>query len=195
PLLVALICGFWTTQAIAVAARLGVADLLQRDPQTVDALATAVQADPSSLHRLLRALGSVGLCAEEDGRWHLTPAGDALRSDAEGSLRAFAMMMGAPETWNAWAELGHSVRTGESAFERVFGEPLFEYFARHPQAARLFDAALAGRGVYEDRAIVAAYPLRRTRRSSTSAAAAVHCWSRSSSGSRTPTACCSTCRT
>jgi hypothetical protein len=31
----------------------------------------------------------------------------------------------------------HSVRTGEPAFEHVYGMPLFDYYSEHPEAARV----------------------------------------------------------
>jgi DNA-binding IclR family transcriptional regulator len=62
------------SQSLYVAARLGIADLLQDGPQSSDALATAVGAHPDALYRVLRALASVGIFAEVEHRWFtLTP--------------------------------------------------------------------------------------------------------------------------
>jgi hypothetical protein len=51
----------------------------------------------------------------------------------------------------------HSVRTGQPAFDHVFGVPLFQYFAAHPEAARIVDDAMTSRSGQENAAIVAAY--------------------------------------
>ena len=59
--------GFWVSQAIAVAAQLGIADLLEDGPKACDELAAATRVPARSLHRLLRALASVGVFAEVAG--------------------------------------------------------------------------------------------------------------------------------
>jgi hypothetical protein len=53
--------GYWVSQALYVAAKLGVADLLADGPRPVEALASATQTDAPSLRRVLRALASVGV--------------------------------------------------------------------------------------------------------------------------------------
>ena len=59
----------WTTQAVYAAAELGLPDLLAHGPQRSDALARASRLrSPIALARLLRALASLDLCRERDGR-------------------------------------------------------------------------------------------------------------------------------
>src|SRR5215218_11329450 len=100
----------------------------------------------------------VGVFAErDDGAFTMTPLADCLRSDAPGSLRAFAIMMGGEGVWRSWGEVLHTVRTGEPAFEHVFGMPVFDYYAAHPAAARVGAAGLSARSAAENAAIVAAY--------------------------------------
>src|SRR5579862_8195995 len=53
--------GFWASQAIYVAAKLGIADLLKDGPQSCVALAAATGSDVPTLFRLMRALASVGV--------------------------------------------------------------------------------------------------------------------------------------
>jgi hypothetical protein len=153
-----MVTGCWISQALYVAAKLGIADLLQEGPQSCARLAEATQTHAEALYRVLRALASVGIFAEDEaGHFRLTPLADLLRTDAPGSLRAFAIMLGAPEHWRAWEGVLHSVRTGQPAFDHVFGIPLFEYFPTHPEAARIFDDAMTSRSAQENTAIVAAY--------------------------------------
>jgi len=153
-----MVTGCWVSQALYVAAKLGIADLLHEGPQSCASLAEATQTHAGALYRVLRALASVGVFAEhEEGRFSLTPLADLLRTDAPGSLRAFAIMLGAPEHWRAWEGVLHSVRTGQPAFDHVFGSPLFQYFSTHPEAARIFDDAMTSRSGQENTAIVAAY--------------------------------------
>lgn len=150
--------GSWIGQAVHVAAKLGIADLLEDGPKSPAALAEATGAHADALHRLLRALASLGVFAEEaDGRFALTPTAEGLRTNAPDSLRAYAIMLGESWHWRAWGELLHSVRTGQSAFEHAFGRDLFGYFGEHPEAARVFDAAMTSRTGHENAIVTVAY--------------------------------------
>ena len=85
PTLPQLVNGYRAAQAIHVAAVLGIADQLAEGPRTADELAHAVGANPDSLYRLLRALASVGVVEELDGRrFALADLGQGLRSDTPG---------------------------------------------------------------------------------------------------------------
>src|SRR3954454_9876158 len=85
---------FQASQAIHVAATLGIADLLEDGPRSVDDLAQTTGTHAPTLSRLLRALASVGVFAEQpDGRFVSTPQGEYLRTDAPRSLRAWAMQI------------------------------------------------------------------------------------------------------
>jgi predicted transcriptional regulator len=81
-----MIMGFRITQMIYVAAKLGIADLLKNGPETMDTLAQATRMHAPSLYRLLRALASVGIFAEDaQRRFALTPLGDLLQAGVPGS--------------------------------------------------------------------------------------------------------------
>jgi hypothetical protein len=113
---------------------------------------------PRALYRVLRALASLGIFHEdEDGRFSLTPLAEPLRSDVPGSVRAFAVFMGSEWAWRSWGEIMHSVRTEKAAFEHVYGEPLFDHYAKHPDAARITMEGLTSRSVSENKAVVKAY--------------------------------------
>jgi hypothetical protein len=45
-------------------------------------------------------------------------------------------------TRGAWADLAESVRTGRSAFERVHGSSIWDWYASHPEEEQLFAAAM-----------------------------------------------------
>jgi hypothetical protein len=141
-------------QAIHVAARLGVADLLTDGPRPPAELAEATGTHARSLYRLLRALASVGVFAEDDqGRFGLTPLAECLRSGVPGSQRSAAIMMG-EEHYRCWGDLLHCIRTGQTAFEHLVGQPVFDYLAGHPRQARLFDEAMVGIHGAETRAML-----------------------------------------
>lgn len=137
-----MITGYWISQIVQVAATLGIADLLADGPRTAEELARTTGTHARSLYRLLRALASVGIFSEDDeGRFRQTPLGECLRGDVPGSMRAMAIMMG-QEHLHCWNDLLESVRTGQTAFDRLYGKPLFEYLGDHPEQAKVFDAAM-----------------------------------------------------
>lgn len=134
--------GSWKTQAIHVAARLGLADLLAEGPRSAVALARATGADAPALRRLLRALCSLDLCREsEDGAFEITPLGSLLRSDAVDSLRSWSIHWGGT-SWSVWGHLLDSVLTGRSARAILEGTEGFEHLQRDPDAAEIFHRAM-----------------------------------------------------
>jgi SAM-dependent methyltransferase len=142
PALFLMATGYWLSQAIYVAAKLGLADFLKDGPQSCSALAVATGADGQSLFRLMRALSSAGVFAQvEDDCFALSRAGECLQSDVPGSLRAIVMTIGEIH-YQAWGDLLRSVRTGSPAFNKVFGTGLFEYLQRNAEAADVFNRGM-----------------------------------------------------
>jgi hypothetical protein len=156
--LLSLVSGAWVAQAIFIAAKLGIADILHAGPASCAELAAAAKVHTPSLRRVLRALASIDLFANDaHDRFALTPLAELLRSGAPGSLRAYAIMMGERWVWQSWGEIEHSVRTGQPAFEHVFGAQLFDYYTAHPEAGRVSADALNSLSAADNAAIVAAY--------------------------------------
>jgi hypothetical protein len=158
-----LISGYWISQAIYAAAKLGLADLLKNGPRTAEDLAHATETHAPSLYRLLRALASVGVFAKDDeGRFTLTPLAETLRSDVPGSQWSMAVMMG-EEHYQAYGQLLYSVQTGETAFEKIYGMPIFEYLTKHQEQRIIFDAAMTGVHGRETGAMLEAFDFSRIR--------------------------------
>src|SRR5687767_1320046 len=111
--LLQMMTGSWVAQALYVAAKLGLADLLAVGPVHADELAARTHTDAPSLYRLLRALASVGVFTEATpGAFALTPLAALLRSGTPDSMRALAIIYN-EELYQAWGDLLHSVQTGE----------------------------------------------------------------------------------
>jgi hypothetical protein len=162
--MVDLIMGYAVSKLVHVVAKLGIADLLKGGPKSPAELARSAGVDPQTLHRVLRALASVGVFAQrKDGRFALTPLAATLRSDRPDSMRAFAIMMADDHNWQAWADLLHSVKTGQTAFDHVHGAKFFEYLGKHPDKARVFGEAMTSISGAENPAVVAAYDFSRLR--------------------------------
>lgn len=153
------ITGYWISQLVFVAAKLGIADQLAKGPLTAEVLAKRVGANGPYLRRTLRALASVGVFAEDpDGRFRLTPLAQNLRSNRPGSLRDFALMMVDDYHWQAWGALEYGINSGACAFEHVHGVPTFAYLQQHPEKGRQFSASMASISGGENAAITRAYP-------------------------------------
>lgn len=155
--LLELATGAWTTQMLYVAAKLGVADALAAGPARAEELAPRVGAHPEALHRLMRAMTSRGVLRERrDGRFVLTAVGQALRADAEGSLRDMVLFIGHPARWQDWGSLLYSVQTGQPAADMLRGMPFFEYLDTDPEFAEVFNNAMtAASGLSNDVALSA----------------------------------------
>ena len=150
--------GLWVSHALSVAAKLGIADLLEAGPESCGRLAEITHTDPRALYRVLRALASIGVFAENaDRRFSLTPIAECLLAKSPNSLRAFVIMLGEEEHWRTWGDVLYSVRTGQPAFDHVFGASRFAHLAEHPEDARIFGEAMTSRGAYENAAIVSSY--------------------------------------
>jgi hypothetical protein len=153
-----LLRGSLVTQLLHVAAALGIADHLSTGPKSSRELATAVNANPDALYRVLRALASLGIFMETDpGIFSLTPLAEPLRSDVPGSLRGSAILYGASWWWRACGDLLHSVRTGQPAFDHVHGKALFSYLASVNDAAAIFNDHQSNMTQQDAAAVVAAY--------------------------------------
>jgi len=150
---------FFISRAIYIAAKLALADLLRDEPRSSEELAQATGTDPSALYRLMRTLASVGLFVEDSQqRFALTPLAATLQTDVPGSLRAWVLMQLGEEHYQAWGQAMHTVRTGQMAFDHVFGMGVWKYQAQHPEHAKIVDEAMANLvGVY-DTAVLASYP-------------------------------------
>ena len=158
-----LVNGYQVSQALHVAATLGIADRLGDGPRSCEDLAGGGAHAPT-LYRLLRALAAVGVFREEPGRrFALTPLGEGLRADVPKPVGPMAVFVGQPSYWQAWGHLLHSVRTGENAFRALNGIDVWAYRARHPEAGARFDAAMTARSRRVAGAVVEAYDFGRWR--------------------------------
>ena len=152
-----MIWGYTISQAVHVAAKLGIVDVLCDAPKTAREIADAVGAHEPALRRLLRALTTVDILVEDGaGRFAATTEGDVLRTDHPQSLRAWALAI-APLGWRAWGDLYESVVTGMPAVDRIYGESFFAYLGRRPEEAAVFNAAMTSGSRHDVPAILAAY--------------------------------------
>lgn len=138
-----IISGCKLTQALYVAAKLGIADQLVRGPMSADELAKRVGAHPKMLHRLMRHLTALGIFTEDESKkFGLTSLSELLRDDNPESIRYNAIYSG-EENYKATGELLHTVRTGETAFNHLYGKGHFDWLTEHPDESSIFNKAMA----------------------------------------------------
>ncbi|NUP35001.1 MAG: methyltransferase [Streptomycetaceae bacterium] len=130
-------------RALALAARLGIPDILDGGALPAPEIARRTASDPDVLARLLQTLVFCGVFTCDDaGGFALSPDFAPLRADHPRSVRNLAILMA--ETYDdACAAMPETVRTGRSAFQHVFGVPLYEFLEYRPDVGEVFDAAMA----------------------------------------------------
>jgi 2-polyprenyl-3-methyl-5-hydroxy-6-metoxy-1,4-benzoquinol methylase len=157
-LLMQMAFGKAVTQALSVAARFKIADELVAGPKTAAELATATGLHAGHLYRVMRALAGMGVFAgDEAGRFSLTSMGNLLRTDVPGSLRPIATYVCDPWSWKPWGDLAGAVKCGQPVFDRMFGEGVFDYFAKHPDEAATFNEGMTGFSQQAAAAVLKAY--------------------------------------
>lgn len=129
--------GALATRTLALVADLRVADALAAGPRRVEDLAREVGADPETLYRILRALASDGVFAEEEpGVFRNTDVSEVLgRGDGWGD---FAHLFGG--VWHRTA--GELDASGEPPFPRTFGTDFWSWLADNPSERAAFDRAM-----------------------------------------------------
>ncbi len=138
-----LVMGCFVSQAVTVAAKLGIADLLKDKPRSIAELAAETNTNEHALYRVLRALASVGVFAETDGRvFTLTPLAEPLLSDRVGSMRDVVIWIGEEFHWRVYGEMLYSVQTGKTAWGHVHGAEVFDYFKQNPAHGEIFNRAM-----------------------------------------------------
>jgi multifunctional cyclase/dehydratase/O-methyltransferase len=133
----------WTIGALRPLVQLRIPDLLAAGPRSAGELAEATGADPDALHRALRAVAAAGILREQaDGTFASTSAADGLRSDVDDGIRDMFLFACDPMMWRPYEDLLHTVRTGEPAFDHVFGTTFFDHLREDADSAGLFDRAM-----------------------------------------------------
>jgi len=133
--------GAMMTKAFGIVADLRIAEALADGPRPVDELAREAGVDAAALHRLLRALASDGVFAEEEpGVFRNSDGSELMR---HGDWAAFAHLFGGV-FYQAVADLDRTARTGAATFPQRFGSDFWSWLAAHSDERVLFDRAMAG---------------------------------------------------
>ena len=113
------------------------------------------QTHTPSLYRLIRALASVGIFFETEGkRFELTPLAELLKT---GAMRSIALMFNSDWNDQAWTRLTECLRTGETAFVKAHGMAVTKWLEKKPDAAEIFNEANSIKAANSHRAIIDVY--------------------------------------
>jgi hypothetical protein len=153
-----LLFGKQLTASLSALARLGVADHMGDTAVSVEELAAKVAAHAPSLFRVMRMLASVGVFNEKPGgKFALTPVGETLKTDAQGSMRAMAMMLGDEWSMHAYTRMADCIRTGVDGITMAYGKPIFDLLAERPEQCETFQLAMTGGSAIAAQSILASY--------------------------------------
>jgi hypothetical protein len=164
PSVLDLVTTAWVAQGVYTVTKLGIIEALRDGPQSADAVAATVDANPDAVYRLMRMLASRGIFVQHrNRRFALAPMGEALRIDAPDSIRGYVLFVGDPLHWEHWGQLSRSVRTGRCAIEELRGKPTFEWFEDVPELAAVFNDGMTSISKMETPLVVGAYDFSRFR--------------------------------
>ena len=137
--------GGWVAAVLYHAAKMKLADLLADGPKSGAQVAALTSTDGPTMHRFMRTLAGFGVLTErEPGIFALTPMGEALRTDAPGAAWATVMTFAGPLFMRTWEDMPHSLATGRTAFEKMWGMPISDYMGKHSDQAHLFSQSMVG---------------------------------------------------
>lgn len=116
----------------------GLPDLLKAEPRSPEALAPEIGLQPDPLRRFLRGLATMRLCEErEDGRFALTPVGEALTHGHPSNLSEKAFVA-VGQYWMPWMSLMYSLRTGKPSFPFALNKTVADWRGRNADEGRFF---------------------------------------------------------
>lgn len=136
--------GHLLASALQVVVRLGIPDRLASGPVSAARLAADTGVREDGLFRVLRALAAAGVFEETAPRtFALALPGQMLRKDVPGSMHDMALWITSPFHFRTYAELMHTVRTGQAAAEKVAGMTAFAYLEKDRELSEIFNDAMS----------------------------------------------------
>jgi ubiquinone/menaquinone biosynthesis C-methylase UbiE len=137
--------GYMVSSALHGVTALNIPDLLKSGSKSIAELAATTGSNEDALYRVMRALASIGIFKENPARtFSLTPVSEALCAGAQNSMRDMALWLTDPFHFEVYAELGHSIRTGETVPEKIYGLSCFDYLAKDKEVGDRFNNAMTG---------------------------------------------------
>lgn len=131
--------GLMNSLVISSLLRNNVFETLGKTSATTKELAENCQLNQNVLGRALRFVGYLGMVNSDGNNWALTDVGRCFLKDTPGSLFASASMVSAPPWRDSWMNFEHCLKSGEAAFNYVFGEPFFQFLDKNQEYGMPFN--------------------------------------------------------
>jgi O-methyltransferase len=135
--------GHFVASALYGVLSTGIPDLLKSGSKSIAELAALAGVHEGALYRIMRALSAAGVFEENPTRtFSLTSVSEPLCKDAQNSVRQMALWLTLPFHFEVYGELCHSLRTGETVSEKLYGLPCFDYIAQNKEVNDVFNDAM-----------------------------------------------------
>lgn len=153
-----IIAGYWLSRTVYLAAKLKLADAVGAQGATLAQIAATTGTRPEELARLMRALASHGFFKREaDGRFVQTLLSETLISNRPGSMRGLAEAELGHDHYESWGDVESCLQQGGTAFERIYGKPIWRHYAENPAAEKLFGEAMVNFTAIANAGILGSY--------------------------------------
>ncbi len=152
--------GVCKTALLGAIARFDIADFLAtRGPATAEVIARELGLNAGVLHRALRELANRGIFSmSSDGTFANNRLSLPLRSGQLSRVREWLLYFSSGSNVAAWSELSETLRTGQSAFRKVHGASVWDWFEAHPDERAIFADCMMGLTAADAPAIAQLYP-------------------------------------
>ena len=130
----------WTYMAVSTACKLDLFDNLQ-DAKTAKQLAENLSLNEENLLLLLDALHNADYLDKDGDYFKVNSLSQFLTDNNPESLK-YACLNWSNEHLTAWQHLDYSIKTGKSSFEKIYGEPFFDYLNNHPKKLESYHKAM-----------------------------------------------------
>ena len=130
----------WSYLAVNTACKLNLFDILET-PKTADELCNELNLNEKNLVNLLQALFQNGFLNLSNNQYIVNQKSELLTENHPESLK-YACMNWANEHLTAWQNLDYTIKTGKSAFEKLYKNIFFDYLNEHPEKLNAYHKAM-----------------------------------------------------
>lgn len=106
---------------------------------SIDELAEKCKLNNNVLARTLRYASIIGLVNITENNYSLTEVGLCFLKNTPGSLYGSANFISAPPWRDSWMNFEHCIKSGEPAFDHVFGQPFFQFLDANQEYGKPFN--------------------------------------------------------
>lgn len=130
----------WKYMAVSTACKLNLFDSFQVEKSIVQ-VAKELNLNEEKLTLLVNALHNEGFLTKKEDTFVVNELSELLTDNHKESLK-YACLNWSSEHLTAWQHLDYSIRTGKSAFEKVYGKPFFDYLNDNPEKLDAYHKAM-----------------------------------------------------